>query len=135
MFMLKNSIYIILFHFFTNFTLSQSQSFNYKGTIGSVPTEMTMVVSVSKDGCIFTFDGTYFNKRLKKELEIKTTLNPCKNEKENPDEKITLLEYNNDTISGSFQLKGIGEYNCSGNWISKNGKRKTPARFTLKKEN
>jgi hypothetical protein len=50
MFMLKNSIYIILFHFFTNFTLSQSNSYNYKGTIGSVPTEMTMVVSVSKDG-------------------------------------------------------------------------------------
>lgn len=133
--MLKYIIHLFIIQLFTNFYFGQSQSYNYKGTIGSTPTELTMVVSVSKDGCLFTFDGKYYHKRLQKELELKTTLNPCKNEKENPDEKITLIEYNNDTISGSFQLKGIGEYSCYGTWISKNGKRKTPARFTLKKEN
>ena len=127
------SIFILLFS--TQLSFAQSQEFKYKGKIGAAPTEMTMVVSVSKDGCVFTFDGTYYHKRLQKDLVIKTTLNPCKNDKENPDEKITLIEYNNDTISGSFQLKGIGEHNCYGMWISKNGKRKTPANFTLKNEN
>jgi hypothetical protein len=110
---------------------SQEESFQYKGTIGTVKTELALKLTISKDGCIYAFEGNYFNKKLNKDLQLKATLNPCKNDKENPDEKITLNELDGETITGTFVLNGIGEHSCYGTWISPNGKKKLPVKFLM----
>ncbi len=115
-------------------TAQETNIFGYTGTIGTLKTELILKLSISKDECIYEFEGSYFNKKLNKDMILKATLKPCENENEDPDKKITLTEYDGDLVTGTLVLTGIGEVSCNGNWISPNGKKKITAHFVAIKE-
>jgi hypothetical protein len=124
--------FMLLFSFFT--VAQETNTFGYNGTIGTLKTELILKLSISKDECIYEFEGSYFNKKLNKDMILKATLKPCENENEDPDKKITLTEYDGDLITGTMVLTGIGEVSCNGNWISPNGKKKMIAHFVAIRE-
>lgn len=124
--------FMLLFSFFT--AAQETNTFGYNGTIGTLKTELILKLSISKDECIYEFEGSYFNKKLNKDMVLKATLKPCENENEDPDKKITLTEYDGDLITGTMVLTGIGEVSCNGNWISPNGKKKMIAHFVAIRE-
>jgi hypothetical protein len=119
---------------FIQIKAQQKHSFGYNGNIGTLKTELLMNLTISKDECVYTFEGTYFNKKLNKDLILKATLKPCENEKEDPDKKITFTEFDGDVITGTMILSGIGELTCSGTWISPNGKKKQLVKFVAIKD-
>lgn len=112
----------------------ESNAFGYTGSIGTLKTELILKLSISKDECIYEFEGSYFNKKSNKDMMLKATLKPCENENEDPDKKITLTEYDGDLVTGTMVLTGIGEVSCNGNWISPNGKKKMIVHFTAIRE-
>ncbi len=126
-------IFFLLFLSFLT-RAQETNTFGYTGTIGTLKTELILKLSISKDECIYEFEGSYFNKKLNKDMILKATLKPCENEKEDPDKKITLTEYDGDVVTGTLVLSGIGEVSCNGNWISPNGKKKMIAHFVAIKE-
>jgi hypothetical protein len=128
-----STIFLLLFTgIYTN--AQETNTFGYTGTIGTLKTELILKLSISKDECIYEFEGSYFNKKLNKDMILKATLKPCENENEDPDKKITLTEYDGDLVTGTLVLTGIGEVSCNGNWISPNGKKKITAHFVAIKE-
>lgn len=133
---MKNLIplFFILFLSYNYLNAQESNSFGYSGTIGTLKTELILNLTISKDECIYEFEGSYFNKKLNKDMILKATLKPCENENEDPDKKITLTEYDGDVVTGTLVLSGIGEVSCNGNWISPNGKKKMIAHFVAIKE-
>ena len=84
---MKNILSTIIFIlFFALFTFSQeTNTFGYTGTIGTLKTELILKLSISKDECIYEFEGSYFNKKTNKDMILKATLKPCENENEDPD--------------------------------------------------
>jgi hypothetical protein len=111
-----------------------SNSFGYSGTIGTLKTELILNLTISKDECTYEFEGSYFNKKLNKDMILKATLKPCENEREDPNKNITLTEFDGDVVTGTLVLTGIGEVSCNGNWISPNGKKKMIAHFVAIRE-
>ena len=111
-----------------------SNSFGYSGTIGTLKTELILNLTSSKDECTYEFEGSYFNKKLNKDMILKATLKPCENEREDPNKNITLTEFDGDVVTGTLVLTGIGEVSCNGNWISPNGKKKMIAHFVAIRE-
>jgi len=133
---MKNLIplFFILFLSYNYLNAQEANSFGYSGTIGTLKTELILNLTISKDECIYEFEGSYFNKKLNKDMILKATLKPCENENEDPDKKITLTEYDGDVVTGTLVLSGIGEVSCNGNWISPNGKKKMIAHFVAIRE-
>ena len=129
-----NLLFFIFFLIINQSTAQETNTFGYTGTIGTLKTELILKLSISKDECIYEFEGTYFNKKINKDMILKATLKPCENENEDPDKKITLTEYDGDLVTGTLVLTGIGEVSCNGNWISPNGKKKITAHFVAIKE-
>lgn len=126
---------IILVLFFVLSTFSQqTNTFGYSGTIGTLKTELIIKLTISKDECNYEFEGSYFNKKTNKDMLLKATLNPCENESEDPNKKITLTEFDGDLITGKLELSGIGEISCKGIWTSPNGKKKMIVNFIAIKE-
>lgn len=121
-------LFVLIYTFKTN--AQETNSFGYTGTIGTLKTELIINLTISKDQCTYEFEGSYFNKKLNKEMTLKAILKPCDNENEDPDKKITLTEYDGELTTGTLVLNGIGEVSCNGNWISPNGKKKMIAHFT-----
>ena len=117
-----------------NLNAQVSNSFGYTGTIGTLKTELILNLTISKDECTYEFEGSYFNKKLNKDMILKSILKPCDNESEDPNKKITLTEYDGDVVTGTLVLTGIGEVSCNGNWISPNGKKKMIAHFVAIRE-
>ncbi len=134
--MIKGFFFIVLLQliFVSSFNAQESNTFGYTGTIGPLKTELIMRLSISKDECIYDFEGSYFSKKLNRDLTLKATLKPCENEKEDPDKKITFTEYDGEVITGTLILSGIGEASCNGTWISPNGKKKQVVHFVAIRE-
>lgn len=128
------SVLTILFFIISNSNAQESTTFGYKGNIGTLKTELILKLDISKDECTYVFLGSYFNSKLNKDFTLKATLKPCENEKDDPDKKITLTEYDGDVITGTITLSGIGELSCNGTWTSPNGKKKQTVHFVALKE-
>jgi hypothetical protein len=124
-----NLLFFIFFLIINQSNAQVSNSFGYTGTIGTLKTELILNLTISKDECIYEFEGTYFNKKINKDMILKATLKPCENESEDPNKNIKLTEYEGDVVTGTLVLSGIGEVSCNGNWISPNGKKKMIAHF------
>jgi hypothetical protein len=133
--MILKKIFLTCFLFLCSISYAQeTNTFSYNGTIGTLKTELIIKLSISKDECVYEFEGTYFNKKTNKDMVLKATLKPCENEKDDPDKKITLTEYDGDLVTGTVVLTGIGELSCNGTWISPNGKKKQIVHFVAIKE-
>ena len=107
------------------------ENYKYKGTIGSMPIELSLVVNVSKDGCNLAFNGTYDHKKLKKQVEILGEFNVCENDITNPDAPTILKEMDGDKQIGVFTLTSLGELYSNGNWTTPEGKKKLPVKLLL----
>jgi hypothetical protein len=132
--MKKLILFTLIFFSTLTLTAQQNLDFGYNGALGTLKTELIIHLSISKDECVYSFEGSYFNKKLNKDLILKAVLNPCENEKEDPNKKITLTEYDGDVVTGTMILSGIGEVSCSGTWISPNGKKRIPVKFVALKD-
>jgi hypothetical protein len=108
-----------------------TENYKYKGTIGSMQIELSMVVNVSKDGCNLAFNGTYDHKKLKKQIEIVGEFNACENDITNPDAPTILKEMDGDKQIGIFTLTSLGEPISTGNWTTPDGKKKLSVKLLL----
>jgi hypothetical protein len=108
-----------------------TENYKYKGTIGSMQIELSMIVNVSKDGCNLTFNGTYDHKKLKKQVEILGEFNACENDITNPDAPTILKEMDGDKQIGIFTLTSLGETISTGNWTTPDGKKKLSVKLLL----
>lgn len=108
-----------------------TENYKYKGTIGSMQIELSMVVNVSKDGCILAFNGTYDHKKLKKQVEMLGEFNACENDITNPDAPTILKEMDGDKQIGIFSLTSLGEPISTGDWTTPDGKKKLSVKLLL----
>jgi hypothetical protein len=115
---------------FTSFSQT-TENYKYKGTVGSTPIELSLVVNVSKDGCNLSFNGTYDHKKLKKQVEILGEFNACENDITNPDAPTILKEMDGDKQIGVFTLTSLGEPYSTGNWTTPEGKKKLSVKLLL----
>lgn len=118
--------------FFGTSSFSQTtENYKYKGTIGSMQVEVSLVVNVSKDGCILAFDGSYDHKKLKKQVQMLGDFNACENDITNPDAPTILKEMDGDKQIGTFTLSTLGEPVSTGNWTTPDGKKKLTVKLLL----
>ena len=108
-----------------------TENYKYKGSVGSMQVEVSLVVNVSKDGCILAFTGTYDHKKLKKQVEMLGEFNACENDISNPDAPTILKEMDGDKQIGIFTLSTLGDPISTGNWTTPDGKKKLPVKLLL----
>lgn len=128
---MKKILIIGAIFFGTNSFAQTTENYKYKGTIGSMQVEVSLVVNVSKDGCILAFDGSYDHKKLKKQVQMLGDFNACENDITNPDAPTILKEMDGDKQIGTFTLSTLGEPVSTGNWTTPDGKKKLTVKLLL----
>lgn len=128
---MKKILIIGAIFFGTSSFAQTTENYKYKGTIGSMQVEVSLVVNVSKDGCILAFDGSYDHKKLKKQVQMLGDFNACENDITNPDAPTILKEMDGDKQIGTFTLSTLGEPVSTGNWTTPDGKKKLTVKLLL----
>ena len=121
----------ILFLSFSSF--SQADTLKYKGTFNGVPTLFKFVITITNKGCLLTFNGSYFNKKLKKDVTFTGKFESCEKNAD-PDAPILMDEMNGDIMLGKFLFYNIGEEKCLGEWVSADEKKHANLNLILQKE-
>lgn len=114
-------------------SFSQEDTLKYKGTFNGVPTLFKFVITITNKGCLLTFNGSYFNKKLKKDVTFTGKFESCEKNAD-PDAPILMDEMNGDVMLGKFLFYNIGEEKCLGEWVSADEKKHTNLNLILQKE-
>jgi hypothetical protein len=124
---------IIAFLLLSSQAFSQADTLKYKGTHNGVPTLFKFVITVTEKGCLLTFDGTYYSKKLKKDITFSGQFNSCAKHAD-PDAPIHMDEKNGDVVIGKFLFFNIGDEKCLGEWVSADEKKHENLNLILVKE-
>lgn len=119
--------------FISSQVFSQADTLKYKGTFNGIPTVFKFVITVTNKGCLLTFDGTYFSKKLKKDITFTGKFDSCAKHAD-PDAPILMDEMNGDILLGKFLFYNIGDEKCLGEWVSVDEKKHANLNLTLMKE-
>jgi hypothetical protein len=114
-------------------SFSQADTLKYKGTFNGIPTIFKFVITVTNKGCLVSFDGMYFSKKLKKDITFAGKFDSCAR-RADPDAPILMDEMNGDVMLGKFLFFNIGEEKCLGEWVSADEKKHANLNLILQKE-
>ncbi len=129
--MKKLVLFALLFISYQAF--SQGDTLKYKGTFNGIPTVFKFVITVTNKGCLLTFDGTYFSKKLKKDITFNGKFDSCAKHAD-PDAPILMDEMNSDVLIGKFLFYNIGAEKCLGEWVSADEKKHSNLNLILLKD-
>jgi hypothetical protein len=121
---MKNLLLLSLLFVSLN-SFSQADTLKYKGTFNSIPTIFKFVITVTNKGCLVSFDGSYFSKKLKKDITFSGKFDSCGKDAD-PDAAILMI--------GKFLFYNIGEEKCLGEWVSADEKKHANLNLLLQKE-
>ena len=129
---MKNLLLLSLLFVSLN-SFSQADTLKYKGTFNGIPTIFKFVITVTNKGCLVSFDGMYFSKKLKKDITFSGKFDSCGKDAD-PDAAILMDEMNGDVMIGKFLFYNIGEEKCLGEWVSADEKKHANLNLLLQKE-
>ena len=112
---------------------AQADTLKYKGTFNGIPTLFKFVVTVTNKGCLISFDGSYFSKKLKKDITFSGKFDSCAKHAD-PDAPILMDEMNGDIVLGKFLFYNIGAEKCLGEWVSADEKKHANLNLILQKQ-
>ena len=124
---------VTAFLFLSLQVFSQADTLKYKVTHNGAPILIKFVITITEKGCLLTFDGFYFSKRLKKDITFTGKFNSC-DKHADPDAPILMDEMNGEIVLGKFLFNNIGEDRCIGEWVSADEKKHENLNLILVKD-